>query len=212
MWAQTYLKTNPKCTQTNVSEHNILNHYKDLFDNQFGKLPVEYRMKLKKDCKPVVRPFRRIPVAMQERVKSELDRMVQMKWSHHKPNQLNGCRRWSRRKIAKEIRISINPRDLNEAIQRQHYHMRTIEEVIARIPNAQYFTMLDASSGFWQIPLDEGSSLKTIFNTPHGRHRFLRLPFCMNSAPEVFQKAMDNLFSSCPCEILVDDMLIWGTT
>ena len=34
MWAQTYLKTNPKCTQTNVSEQYILNHYKDLFDNQ----------------------------------------------------------------------------------------------------------------------------------------------------------------------------------
>ena len=72
--------------------------------------------------------------------------------------------------------------------------------------------MLDASSGFWQIPLDEKSSLKTTFNTPHGRCRFLCLLFGIKSAPEVFQKAIDNLISNCAYEIIVDDMLIWGTT
>ena len=116
-----------------------------------------------------------------------------------------------KKKNTKDIRFCIDPRDLNEALQRQHYPMRTIEEVVSRIPNAKY-SVLDASSGFWQVPLDQESSLKTTFNTPHGRYRFLRLPFGINSAPEVFQKAMDNLFSDCPCEIIVDDLLIWGAT
>ena len=111
-----------------------------------------------------------------------------------------------------EIRLCIDPRDLNHAIQRQHYPMRTIEEVAARIPNAKFFTVLDASSGFWQIPLDYESSLKTTFNTPYGRYRFCRLPFGIKSASEVFQKAMDHLLEGYPCEVIVDDILVWGST
>ena len=184
------LKPTTSVPETPVSEQYILNHYKDLFDDQLGKLPVEYRMKLKKDCKPLIRPPRRIPVAMQAQVKAELDRMVQMEVikPQTKPTEWVSSMVVVKKKNTKDIRICIDPRDLNEAIQRQHYPMRTIEEVIARIPNAKYFTVLDASSGFWQVPLDEESSLKTTFNTPHGRYRFLRLPFGINSAPEVFQK------------------------
>ena len=90
--------------------------------------------------------------------------------------------------------------------------MRTIEEVAARIPNAKFFTVLDASSGFWQIPLDYESLLKTTFNTPYGRYRFCRLPFGIKSASEVFQKAMDHLLEGYPCEVIVDDILVWGST
>jgi hypothetical protein len=101
---------------------------------------------------------------------------------------------------------------LNNAIQRPHHPMRTIEEIAARIPNAKYFTVLDASEAFYQIPLTESSSYKTTCNSPHGRFRFLRMPYGIKSASEVFQKAMDHLFSGQPCEIIVDDILVWGTT
>ena len=90
--------------------------------------------------------------------------------------------------------------------------MRTIEEVAARIPNAKFFTVLDASRGFWQITLDYESSLKTTFNTPYGRCSFCRLPFGIKSASEVFQKAMDHLLEGYPCEVTVDDILVWGCT
>lgn len=60
----------------------------------------------------------------------------------------------TQKKDSDAIRICIDPKDLDEAIQREHYPMRTFEEVIARMPKAQYLTTLDASHGFWQIPLD----------------------------------------------------------
>ena len=72
--------------------------------------------------------------------------------------------------------------------------------------------MLDASNRFWEIALDHESVLKTTFNTPYGRYHFQRLPFGVQSAPEVSQKAMDQIFSECSCEIIVDDILIWGAT
>ena len=42
-----------------------------------------------------------------------------------------------------KIRICIDPRDLNEAIRRQHFPM-TIEEVVAGMAQAKVFSVLDA--------------------------------------------------------------------
>ena len=75
-----------------------------------------------------------------------------------------------------DIRICIDPRDLNNAIQREHYPMKTIEEVVAEMPNGKVFTKLDATSGFWQLKLTEESSKLTTFNTAFGRYRFRRAP------------------------------------
>ena len=69
-----------------------------------------------------------------------------------------------------KIRICIDPRDLNKAIQRDHLPMMTIEEVVAGMPQAKVFSVLDATSGYWQVKLDETSSKLCTFNTPYGRY------------------------------------------
>mgnify|MGYP003690547807 CR=1 FL=1 len=80
---------------------------------------------------------------------------------------------------------------------------------MSQFKNAKYFSMLDASSGFWQMKPDKTSSTYTCFNTPVGRYRFLRLPFGISSAPEVYHKSMHMLqehikgTSSCIEDILV---------
>ena len=56
-----------------------------------------------------------------------------------------------------------------------------MEELTLEMNEAKYFTKLDASSGFWQIPLDESSSYLCTFATPFGRYRFCRLPFGIKS-------------------------------
>lgn len=61
-------------SSTDFSSH-IFTQYHDLFSDELGELPVTYSMMLDPDVQPVVRPAHRIPVAMQERVKAELERM-----------------------------------------------------------------------------------------------------------------------------------------
>ena len=79
------------------------------------------------------------------------------------------------------------------------------------MPNAKVFSVLDAKSGFWQIPLDESSSLLCTFNTLHGRYKFKRLPFGIKSAPEVFQKHMKQLLEGLDgVDVIMDDILVWG--
>ena len=110
-----------------------------------------------------------------------------------------------------KLRICIDPRDLNRAIKREHYLMKTIEEVVTRMPNAKLFSVLDASSGFWQVKLDKESTKLCTFNTPFGRYMFKRLPFGLSSSQDVFQSIMSEMFEDIDgVEVIVDDLLIWG--
>ena len=71
--------------------------------------------------------------------------------------------------------------------------------------------MLDAKSGFLQIKLDEESSYLTCFNTPFGRYRWLRLPFGLKCAPEIFQRIMDQMIEGIDGAVaIMDDILIAG--
>ena len=68
-----------------------------------------------------------------------------------------------------------------------------VDEILAQIQGARIFSKLDANSGFWQIPLAEQSQLLTTFITPFGRYRFKKLPFGISSAPEHFQRRMNQI-------------------
>ena len=75
------------------------------------------------------------------------------------------------------------------------------------------FSLLDAASGFWQIPLEKQTAKLTIFITPIGRYFFHRLPFGITSAPEIFQREISSLFKGIDgVEVYMDDILIFGKT
>ena len=86
------------------------------------------------------------------------------------------------------LRLCMDPKHLNENLQREHYQLPTFEEISMRLSGATIFTKLDANKGYWQIPLDKASSFMTTINTPFGRYRFTRLPFRIHSEQEVFHK------------------------
>lgn len=171
-------------------------------------------MKLDPAVQPVVRPARRIPVAMQDRVKKELERMVDMGviTPVSEPTEWVSSMAATNKKQTDEIRICIDARDLNTTLKRPHHPMRTVEEVASQMANATLFSVLDATSSFWQIPLDDKSSLLTTFSTLFGRYRFLRMPFGINSASEVFQRTIEQIFAGYPCVIIVDDIIVGGRT
>ena len=191
-------------------DQSILVEYSDLFQG-LGCLPGEHTIKLDPSVPPVVHPPRKVPVSLKEKIKDELDRMEKAGVIVRQTEPTD----WVNSMVAvvkpNKIRICIDPRDLNAAIRREHFPMTTIEEVVASMPQAKVFSVLDATSGYWQVKLDEESSKLCTFNTPFGRYRFTRLPFGIKSAPEVFQNCMSELFADVDgVKVIVDDLLIWG--
>lgn len=96
------------------------------------------------------------------------------------------------------------------ALLRPHHPLKTVEEIIAEMPDAKLFSILDAKCGFWQIPLSEDSSKLTTFMSPLGRYAFLRMPYGITTGSEIFQQCMEQLFEWQPCAIVIDDILVWG--
>ena len=83
--------------------------------------------------------------------------------------------------------------------------------VTNQIIKAKVFSVLDAKSGFWQVKLLESSSYYTTFNTLFGRFRWLRMPFGISSAPEVWQRKMNEAIEGlCGVEVIADDFLVCG--
>ena len=110
-----------------------------------------------------------------------------------------------------KLRLCIDPKDLNTAIRREIYHLPTIEEIATRLKGAKYFTVLDVRSGFWHVKLSESSSQLTTFNTPKGRYQWLRMPFGISSAPEVFQRRMHEIIEGLVgVEVVADDFCVVG--
>ena len=75
------------------------------------------------------------------------------------------------------IRLCIDTRNLNMAIKRNPYYMRTLDDILPQLSKARTISMADATSGYWHVPLDLASSLLTTFSTPYGKFRWLKLPF-----------------------------------
>ena len=71
---------------------------------------------------------------------------------------------------------------------------------------------LDASSGFWQIPLTKDCRLLTTFITHFDCYLFNKLPFGISSVSDVFQRRMNEILQGLEgvlCQI--DDILIFGS-
>lgn len=110
------------------------------------------------------------------------------------------------------IRLCLDPRNLNKAIKRNPYYVRTIDDVIPKVSGSTHFSILDARSGFWQVSLDEESSRLCTFNTPWGKHRWTRLPFGLTCSGDVFQEKMDMVFGRLEgLSGIADDTFVYGT-
>ena len=104
-------------------------------------------------------------------------------------------------------------RQLNESVLREVHPLPTVEETLGQLAGATVFSKLDANSGFWQIHLHETSRPLTTFVTAFGRFWFNKLPFGISSAPECFQKRINDILADeegILCHM--DDILIFGKT
>ena len=96
------------------------------------------------------------------------------------------------------IRLCIDTRNLNMAIKRNPYYMRTLDDILPHLSKARTISMADATSGYWHVPLDLASSLLTTFSTPYGKFRWLKLPFGLKIASDVFQERLDRVLALVP--------------
>ena len=109
-----------------LTQDTVLKDYTDVFTGM-GELAGEYTIHTDPNVSPVVHPPCRLPIVLQDAVKSELDAMVEKKVIV----PVTEPTPWvsSVVVVQKKNRIFLDPRDLNRAIMHSHYPLLTVEQV-----------------------------------------------------------------------------------
>ena len=195
-----------------IASVGITDKYADVFNGELGKLPGTVNLKVDESVDPVVSPARRIPIALKPKLKAELERLTKMGVIE----SVNEPTPWVNQMVIVEkksgdLRICLDPRNLNQALKREHYQLPILEDTLHNMSESKVFTKLDVSSAYWHVELDEPSSLLTTFQTPFGRFRWRRLAFGLSASSEIFQKkileAIDGLDG---VECIADDVVVHG--
>ena len=157
---------------------------------------------------PKVLPCRKVPIAIQDAVKEELDRLVNkgVLVPVTEPTE------WvSQMAVVHKLRICIDPQPLNAALKREHYRLPVLDEVLPKLKDAKIFSKLDVKEAYWHVRLDEASSKLTTMITPFGRYMWKRLPFGLKVSSEIFQRKIDEALGDLDGVFnIVDDVVIVG--
>ena len=189
---------------------------KKLYPNSFdrlGSLKEEYNIRIDPTVKPAMHARRKLPTESKEAIDRELDYLIEEEiiteqveptpWvsSVTFPMKPNG-----------EVRVCLDPSNLNKAIIREHHKLMTVEEIAHELAGATVYTKADALKAFLQIHLTHEASLLTTFNSHRGYLCFLRMPFGAKMSQDMFQLRMYAILEQCPGVIGIhDDMVIfWG--
>ena len=117
------------------------------------------------------------------------------------------------RKPSGELRVCLDPTDLNPHIIHPVCNSNTLDDIVHKLCKAKYMSCFDALKGFFHVPLDENSKLLTAMLTPIRVFIYNVLTMGLTNANDIFEQ--------CLCDILhgldgvfniADDILVIGET
>lgn len=106
---------------------------------------------LRADIRPVAQPYRRIPAPIQKKVDAKIEELL----AQGIIERVNGPSKWISPMVPvpkqDDIRICIDMRQANVAVERENYPLPTIEDFLPQLGKAKVFSRLDIKQAFHQV-------------------------------------------------------------
>ena len=74
----------------------------------------------------------------------------------------------------------------------------TLNDILPKLNDAKYLSLIDVSSGYHNLKLDERSSYLMMFTCQFGRYRYKRLLFGAALLGDMFQGKIDKILKELP--------------
>ena len=105
-------------------------------------------------------------------------------------------------------RFCIDYRKLNRITQFDAEPVGNPDEIFARLSKGRFFSKVDLSKGYWQIPVKRSSQPATAFITSEGLYAFQFMPFGLVNSGATFCRMMRTILRGIDnVENFVDDIL-----
>ncbi|MGL4850996.1 MAG: reverse transcriptase domain-containing protein [Clostridium sp.] len=196
-------------------EENIDEEFGDLFRTEIG----EYNLCTTAsheidtgDSKPIFQRNARIPIHFEKEITEEIEKNLRL--GVIRPSKSSWCSRTVPvRKPDGTLRLCIDFRALNAVTLKDKYPLPRIDEILDDLAEATVFSTLDATSGYYQLAMEEKDKEKTAFAWKGGLYEFNRMPFGLCNAAATFQRAMDEIFRKENRKFVIpylDDIIIYS--
>ena len=177
-----------------------------------------------KNLTPIQQKGRRVPITLQEKVDKEIDKLLEQ--GHIQ--KLEEC---SDKYFVSPIvitvkkdgsvKLALESRELNKQVHKNKYQMPNFEELMdivgqtisERKQGDVFFTTMDLTYAYGQLPLNENTSKHCNFSLVGGRstgtYRFKTGFYGLTTMPAEFQRVMDAILAEFPCaHAFIDDILV----
>ena len=103
------------------------------------------------------------------------------------------------------------PACLNQALIRPIHRGPTLNDILPKPNNTKYHSLIDVSSGYHNLKLNEKLSYLTMFACQFGRYRYKCLPFGAAPTGDMFKRKIDETFDDMPNIFgIAGDILVAG--
>ena len=194
-----------------MTKQDNLETYADVFTG-IGKFPGSpYKFQLKPNAKPPRHAPRKVSIHLQDAFHEEIRNLEALgileetkdvtEWdnsfvimekklpidssNYHSPGH----------SINKKLWICLDPRDLNEALERESLTIHIpLKKSLEKFHGMTRFTIADFSKGYWMVELDPESRKYIMMALDIGRLQWTRLPMGSIVAQDMFQRKLDAIF------------------
>lgn len=196
---------------------SLLEHYASVFSTSDTDLGctnlISHDIPLIDDT-PVAQRYRRIPPSEYEVVKEHINQLLSSQVIRESSSPYASPIVLVRKKGG-DLRMCVDYRLLNRKTRRDAFPLPRIEESLDALSGACWFSTLDLTSGYNQVPVTEADRPKTAFCTPFGLFEWNRMPFGLCNAPSTFQRLMQRIFGDQQCQsvlLYLDDIVVFSST
>ncbi|KAE8999481.1 hypothetical protein PR001_g19044 [Phytophthora rubi] len=91
-----------------------------------------------------------------------------------------------------DIRLCIDYRLVNSLTRLMIYPMPLINDLLEDLDKVLWYCSLDMASGFWVVTMTDRACAISAFITPFGLFEWNWMPFGLKSAPQIYQRMLDN--------------------